>query len=52
MTMTNSLGYYSFDQAAAGGAYTFKVNHRRYKFEAQVFTVNGGFNDLNFTALV
>ena len=49
-TLTNQLGYYLFEQTAAG-TYTVRVNSRRYRFETKTLTVAGEINDLNFFGL-
>jgi M6 family metalloprotease-like protein len=48
---SNTFGYYRFAEVPAGAAYTLNVNHKRYRFDAQVVTVNDELFDLNFTAL-
>ena len=50
-TVTNKLGYYLFEQTAAGGTYTLRVNSKRYRFSPQTLTVAGEINDLNFVGL-
>lgn len=50
-TLTNPLGYYSFEETAAGGTYTFRVNSKRYRFTQETLTVTGQINDLNFIGL-
>lgn len=48
-TVTSSLGYYRFDDVAAGGTYTVAVASKRYIFSPQVVTVADTVEDLNFT---
>ena len=48
--LTNSFGYYSFDEVGAGETYIFSVHSKRYSFATQVVTVTKDLTELNFTA--
>lgn len=48
--LTNSFGYYRFEDVAAGQSYTFNVFSKRFAFSPQVVTINEEMNDLNFIA--
>ena len=47
---TNSFGYYSFKEVAAGETFVFQVISKRYQFVPQVVGVKEELTDLNFTA--
>jgi parallel beta-helix repeat protein len=49
-TRTNSFGYYTFQQVAAGESYVFNVYSKRYQFNTQVITLTADLDGLNFTA--
>lgn len=49
-TITNSFGYYRFDEVQAGETFVFFISHKRYQFAPQVLTVNEEFTELNFTS--
>jgi hypothetical protein len=51
--VTDSFGYYSFEDAAAGETYILSVKHKHYQFasSSSVLLVNEEINNLNFTAL-
>jgi len=48
--LTNSLGYYRFEDVGAGETYIFAVISKRYSVAPQVVTVTEDLTDLNFTA--
>jgi parallel beta-helix repeat protein len=48
--LTNPLGYYRFQDVAAGGTYVLNVFSKRYSFQPQVVNVTEEMNDLNFVA--
>lgn len=48
--LTNSFGYYRFDDVEVGQTYIFSVSHRRYTFAPQVLNLIEETNDLNFSA--
>ena len=48
---TNSFGYYSFAEVAAGRDYVVSVTSKGYTFQPRVVTVNDNIADLDFTAL-
>jgi CSLREA domain-containing protein len=48
--LTNPLGYYRFQDVAAGGTYVLNVFSKRYSFQPQVVNVSEEMNDLNFVA--
>ena len=47
---TNSFGYYTFQQVAAGEGYVFNVYAKRYQFNPQVIALTADLAGLNFTA--
>lgn len=51
--VTNSFGYYFFDEVPTGQPYTFSVSSKRYEFTnpIQVVTVNDPIDNVNFNAL-
>jgi len=48
--LTNSLGYYRFEDVGAGETYIFAVISKRYSVAPQVVTVTEDLTDLDFTA--
>lgn len=48
--MTNSFGYYRFQDVNVGQSYTINVLSKRYLFEPQILTVNQEMDNLNFLA--
>ena len=48
--ITNSFGYYSFDEIAVGETYVISVSHKRYQFTSQVITVSEDIQNADFTA--
>ena len=48
-TGTNSFGYYTFVDIAAGETYIFNVYAKRYQFKAQVITLTEDLAELDFT---
>jgi len=48
--LTNSLGYYRFEDVGAGETYIFAIISKRYSVAPQVVTVTEDLTDLNFTA--
>ncbi|MEJ7623641.1 MAG: carboxypeptidase regulatory-like domain-containing protein, partial [Pyrinomonadaceae bacterium] len=48
--LTNSFGYYRFENVAAGQTYIFEVRHKRSQFAPQVITVTDEIDNLDFTA--
>jgi hypothetical protein len=48
--LTNSLGYYRFEDVRAGETYTFFVFSKQYRFSPQALTINQETTDLNFIA--
>ena len=48
--LSNSFGYYRFDEVRAGETYVLEVRHKRYQFSPQVLTVGEAVADLNFVA--
>jgi hypothetical protein len=48
--MTNSFGYYRFDDIAAGQSIIISVTSKRFQFAAQVFNVTEEINELNFVS--
>jgi parallel beta-helix repeat protein len=49
-TRTNSSGYYTFHEVAAGESYIFNVYAKRYQFNPQVIALTEDLAELNFTA--
>lgn len=49
--LTNSFGYYRFDDVPAGATYVFQARHKRFEFAPQVLSVSEEVNNLNFTAV-
>ncbi len=49
-TRTNSSGYYTFQEVAAGESYIFNVYAKRYQFNPQVIALTADLDGLNFTA--
>lgn len=47
--MTNSFGYFRFDEVEPGQSYVFTIHHKLYQFGSQVVTINEA-SELNFTA--
>ncbi len=48
---TSSFGFFSFANVATGGAYTFRVASRLYRFNSQTITVNGDLTLPDFVGL-
>ena len=48
--MTNSFGYYNFDEVPAGQTYVIAASHKRYLFGPQVLTVTENITNLDFFA--
>lgn len=48
--ITNSLGYYRFEDVLVGESYTFFVFSKQYRFAAQALTIDQETSDLNFIA--
>lgn len=48
--LTNSFGYYRFEDVLAGQSYTFNVFSKRFAFSPQVVTITEEMSDLNFIA--
>jgi hypothetical protein len=48
--LTNSFGYYRFDEVPAGETYVFTVIHKRHQFAPQVVSVVEELTGLNFTS--
>ena len=49
--LTNSFGYYRFEDVQVGETYVFSVFSKHHQFNPQVLTVNEEIESLNFTAL-
>ena len=47
---SSSLGYFHFENIAAGQTYVFQINSKRYTFAPQVLTIMDNVTELNFTA--
>jgi len=48
--LTNSFGYYKFDDIEVGRNYIIQVNSKRYSFDPQVIFVTEEMDNVNFTA--
>lgn len=48
--MTNSFGYFHFEDVATGQSYVFSATNRRHRFTPQTMTVWSNIAGLNFTA--
>lgn len=48
---TSSFGFYSFDNVALGQQHTVRVISSRYRFTAQMMTVNDNLSNVNFVGL-
>jgi hypothetical protein len=48
--LSSSLGYYTFDNVAAGGTYTITVSAKRYTFTPQTMQVNDNVANVDFVA--
>lgn len=48
--MTNPFGYFRFDEIEAGQSYVVTIQHKQYRFDSRVVTVNEAV-ELNFNAL-
>ncbi len=46
--VTSSLGYYTFEDVAAGGTYIIGVGSRRFRFDSRVIQVSDSLTDVNF----
>lgn len=49
-TLTDSTGFYRFDNVATGETYVLQAAAKRYEFAAQAVSITGETTDLNFTA--
>ena len=49
-TRTNALGYFRFDQIAAGQTVTVSVAAKNYNFSPQTVTVNNNITQMLFTS--
>jgi hypothetical protein len=50
IVITNQMGYFQFDEVAAGEVYVITVLSKNHQFDAQVVNVNGELTDVNFIA--
>jgi len=50
-TLTNSFGYYSFEDVPAGETYIFQVKSKRNSFAPQILTVMEDITDLDFVEM-
>jgi hypothetical protein len=48
--MTNTFGYFRFEEVAVGNSYVFEIRHKQYRFTPRVININEDIEDLNFTA--
>lgn len=48
--LTNTFGFYHFEEVAVGQTYIFQARHKSYVFAAQVVNVTGDIENLNFFA--
>ena len=49
--LTNSFGFYSFDNVRSGETYTISVSSKRFRFASQVIQVNGNLTLPDFVGL-
>lgn len=49
-TLTNSFGYYSFNNLAAGETYFLTTVHKNHQFSTQIISANEDREDINFIA--
>ena len=49
--VTNSFGYYMFNEVSVGETYTLSANHREYQFNSRLLEVNEDIADANIIAL-
>jgi hypothetical protein len=47
---TTSFGYYRFEEIAAGGTYTLRVESKRFHFEPRTIQINNSLTDFDFQA--
>lgn len=47
-TTTSSFGLYNFDNVATGSSYTIRISSKRFRFQAQVVSVNGNLSNIDF----
>lgn len=50
-SLTNSFGYFVFDEVPVGEIYIANVNHRRYRFEQRVVNLSDNLTGLDFLAI-
>lgn len=48
--MTNTFGFYRFDEVPAGETYIISAFHKRWQFNSQVITVSDEIQNADFTA--
>lgn len=48
--ITNSFGFYRFDNVEVGQTYIISIQHKIYQFNSQILTVLEEINEINFTA--
>ncbi|MEJ7624095.1 MAG: PQQ-dependent sugar dehydrogenase [Pyrinomonadaceae bacterium] len=49
--VTNSFGFYTFDQVRVGQTHTLRATSRRYRFAARTIAVNGDLTNVNLIGL-
>lgn len=49
--ITNSFGFYRFNEIPAGETYILSVRHKSYQFDSQVLSVSEDIRNIDFTAL-
>lgn len=49
-TLTNSFGYYGFDDLSAGETYFLRIIHKNHQFSAQIISANEDREDIDFIA--
>lgn len=50
MTITNTFGYFRFDNVTAGESYVVSVSHKRYRFTPRLVDVSNDISGLDFIA--
>ncbi|CAN5123376.1 hypothetical protein BH20ACI2_BH20ACI2_10630 [soil metagenome] len=49
--VTSSLGYYTFDDVAAGGTYVISVGSRQFRFDSRIIQVSDNLTDVDFMGI-
>ena len=49
--LTNLFGHFRFDDIQAGETYVIAVEHKQYRFETKVITINESLSEIDFVAM-